>query len=542
MRRIKCPKCGTEFESKFCPECGFNSADYVEETIPEASVVDTNCEPKESQVLKESEIPKESPKLPSSPKAKKSQKGKKKILLAIGAVILALILITSIRSAITKSRKKNFVADAYQEEMIGYSNGELSYEMPTSWKLSSNQEFFSGCVEEEESEVIKISIGHISGFDFRDDFDDIYDQYSYHENEYEKNHIISLTKEENYETKNCKGKYAQYECSDTEEGKEPNDYDKYLYIMKVDESYYVINIDVKKEYYKEEDINLILEHIDFADFETPRVDSIEANYTGNTEAGTKMTADEIDGLEVIVNYDNGEQDLITSGYKITGPEIILPNTKKDYSISYTAADGKEFEATFQVECSTKIKKITAKYKGSTEEGTKLDISNDGIQVTAYYEDGSNEVIKSGFSVKKDKTLKAGKTAEITIDYYGFTCDLSVKCTTLTEKEKKADFKSKCKSYSYDNLARYPDKYSSKKIKVEGKVLQVGSDFIRLAKDGDYDHVIYITITYITDTPKGNILEDDYINVYGYGNGQITYESVLGASITIPGIEARYIER
>lgn len=32
-----------------------------------------------------------------------------------------------------------------------------------------------------------------------------------------------------------------------------------------------------------------------------------------------------------------------------------------------------------------------------------------------------------------------------------------------------------------------------------------------------------------------VIEDDYITIYGISSGLITYESTLGASITIPGV-------
>ena len=91
------------------------------------------------------------------------------------------------------------------------------------------------------------------------------------------------------------------------------------------------------------------------------------------------------------------------------------------------------------------------------------------------------------------------------------------------------------SLSYQECARYPDKYTGTKVKLDGKVLQVlGSKDtgfeIRLATSGSSD-IYYIKI------PKGivdyNILEDDRLTIYAVMSGTRTYTSTLRVSITIP---------
>ncbi|MBE6000465.1 MAG: toxin regulator [Sarcina sp.] len=89
--------------------------------------------------------------------------------------------------------------------------------------------------------------------------------------------------------------------------------------------------------------------------------------------------------------------------------------------------------------------------------------------------------------------------------------------------------------TYDQLARTPDDYISKKIKFYGKVIQVmeGDDSvqIRLAVDGDYDTVLLGS--YKKSIVKSRVLEDDYITIYGTSIGLISYDSTMGGKITIP---------
>ena len=105
---------------------------------------------------------------------------------------------------------------------------------------------------------------------------------------------------------------------------------------------------------------------------------------------------------------------------------------------------------------------------------------------------------------------------------------------------KADYSS---DYSYDELARNPDNYDGKKMKFSGEVLQADDSgstaYARLAINGDYNTVMFIT--YDPSIIDYRLLEDDQITIYGICLGSYTYETVLGANVTLPWIEADIIE-
>jgi hypothetical protein len=95
--------------------------------------------------------------------------------------------------------------------------------------------------------------------------------------------------------------------------------------------------------------------------------------------------------------------------------------------------------------------------------------------------------------------------------------------------------------TYDQLARTPDDYISKKVKFSGKVIQVlegtGEIDIRLAVDGNYDNIILGE--YDSSIVSSRVLENDTITIYGYSLGTTSYQSVMGGTITIPAV---YIEK
>lgn len=97
-------------------------------------------------------------------------------------------------------------------------------------------------------------------------------------------------------------------------------------------------------------------------------------------------------------------------------------------------------------------------------------------------------------------------------------------------------------YSYQQLARNPDAYLNQKVKFSGEVLQADNgdpSYIRLAINSDYDSVLFVTFD--PDIIDYNLLENDQVTVYGVDLGEYTYETVLGASVTIPWVQADMIE-
>lgn len=111
------------------------------------------------------------------------------------------------------------------------------------------------------------------------------------------------------------------------------------------------------------------------------------------------------------------------------------------------------------------------------------------------------------------------------------------------------YQSTCKNYSYKEIFRNPDDYLYKKIKITGEVIQVmeekenGVDYwilrVNMTKDswGYYDDTVMVLVD--KSIVKGRIIEDDIFTFYGQILEPTTYETVLGASQTVPTILAYY---
>lgn len=124
-----------------------------------------------------------------------------------------------------------------------------------------------------------------------------------------------------------------------------------------------------------------------------------------------------------------------------------------------------------------------------------------------------------------------------------------------EKERKAkakqeekNFKAKCKTYTYQQIARNPEKFKGTNVKLTGEVVQAlyGDDSVDLrvniTKQGTY-YISYTDTVYVTyDTEEGEdkILEDDIITIYGTSLGEYSYTSTVGVPITLPLIDGKYI--
>ena len=95
---------------------------------------------------------------------------------------------------------------------------------------------------------------------------------------------------------------------------------------------------------------------------------------------------------------------------------------------------------------------------------------------------------------------------------------------------------------FEDYSRRPDAHSDEKIAFSAKVLQVIEDrqetAYRMAVDSDSSYVIYVVIPNSSLTTR--VLENDKVKVTAVFNGLITYQSTLGAQITIPQCEATSI--
>lgn len=117
---------------------------------------------------------------------------------------------------------------------------------------------------------------------------------------------------------------------------------------------------------------------------------------------------------------------------------------------------------------------------------------------------------------------------------------------LSDDEIESLYKKSCSSPSFDEVARNPDDYEGDRVKFTGEVIQV-------MQDGDtytlrvnvtpvsYGYTDTIMVAYTAPEGASRILEDDVLTFYGLMGGMYTYESIFGASITVPLLIAQYAD-
>lgn len=118
------------------------------------------------------------------------------------------------------------------------------------------------------------------------------------------------------------------------------------------------------------------------------------------------------------------------------------------------------------------------------------------------------------------------------------------------------FKKSCQSIDFKTLSRNPDKYKGNNYKFTGEVIQVqesdswfsGTTQVDLRVNVTKKTYEYIDDVYWEDTiyatveiPEGadRILEDDIITIWGTCDGNYSYTSVLGSTISLPKISIKY---
>lgn len=162
-------------------------------------------------------------------------------------------------------------------------------------------------------------------------------------------------------------------------------------------------------------------------------------------------------------------------------------------------------------------------------------------------------IENTLNEEELKNLKSS-IENLTDEYFNlYKNDWQEKITNIYNKitEKNiTNFKNSCISLSYKNVLRNPNDYYGTNVYWFGQILQIVSKTsyettMRVGVDCEkyqyLDRYSCENTIYVNYYGSISLIEDDMIKIYGTMDGLMSYTSVLGASITIPQVFAKYIE-
>ena len=113
---------------------------------------------------------------------------------------------------------------------------------------------------------------------------------------------------------------------------------------------------------------------------------------------------------------------------------------------------------------------------------------------------------------------------------------------------RSDYISKCRTISYEKLARNPDSYKGDYFEFTGEVIQVIQSGrhvdlrVNVTREDLYGTTMYSDTIYVETKLQEDgdrILEGDIITIYGVCEGLYTYTTIFGATMSIPKIDAAY---
>ena len=191
-----------------------------------------------------------------------------------------------------------------------------------------------------------------------------------------------------------------------------------------------------------------------------------------------------------------------------------------------------------------LKNITVEYKGPKTAGTKIEAPSEDFIVKAHYGDLTSKIITQ-YSISEPIILAAGETSTVTIEYKNQTVSIEIKCITPTID----DYKQNAVNVGYEDLLRNPGDYEGTDIMFKAQIMQVmeaeiydlNVQYLVKVTQGEYgfwEDIVYVD--YTRKEGESRLLEDDIITIYGVYKGLYSYETVNGASNTVPLISADYM--
>lgn len=146
------------------------------------------------------------------------------------------------------------------------------------------------------------------------------------------------------------------------------------------------------------------------------------------------------------------------------------------------------------------------------------------------------VIASVFTLASCSYSNTPKETEPTVSP---TVTAPIELNTDTEK-----IKQEALDVSYEELARFPDNYFKKNIKLKGQITQVadagnGSIMYLLAVNDSPNQIAFVG--YSGDFSNGRILKGDKVTFYGVSGGLISTDTANSGNVTCPSMMATTYE-